>query len=240
MSPENSIQTDEEAAGDRSVKRRGEGAPRHRAEGFTLLEVMVSLMILTLVLAVSYSSFTTALTSWSAGLNRGRKEQVARIALGRMAQQLKSAVPATITEEGGRRRPAFEGGEDHIRFVTVLPVGIDPLPVQVSYSIEEIDGENRMVYREYPWPDKNFFEIGEPVREESVDEIVGMAITLRPREEKGENGENEGSDTPRDEEDRPQLDEDEMPGGVDISLRLEGDEDDRHSISVSLQSEPWR
>lgn len=211
--------------------------PGDRAAGFTLLEVMVSLMILTMAMAVAYGSFTTALTSWSAGLDRGRKEQVARIALERMAQQLKSAIPATITEEGGRRRAAFESGEDHLRFVTLLPVGVDGRPAQVSYSIEEIDGESRMVYREYPWPDKDFFKVGEPVKEEALDEIVGMAITLRPREESGENG---GIDIPRDEEEGPPSDEDVMPGGVDISLRLEGDEEDLYSTSVSLQSEPWR
>ena len=219
-----------------------ERGPRlcRRPEGFTLLEVMISLTILTLAMAVGYGALSTALTSWSAGLARGRKEQVARIALERMAQQLKSAIPAIITEEGGRRRPAFAGGEDHVRFVTVLPVGVDTIPVQVSYSIEEADGGSRMVYREYPWPDKKFFDIGEPVKEESLDEIVGMKITLWPREKSGESGEGGESGIPVDEEEWSPDDEETMPGGVDISLRLEGDEDDRYSTSVSLQSEPWR
>jgi prepilin-type N-terminal cleavage/methylation domain-containing protein len=216
-----------------------ERGPRlcRRPEGFTLLEVMISLTILTLAMAVGYGALSTALTSWSAGLDRGRKEQVARIALERMAQQLKSAIPAIITEKGGRKRPAFDGGEEQIRFVTVLPVGVDTIPVQVSYSIEEADGGSRMVYREYPWPDKKFFEIGEPVKEEALDEIVGMEITLWPREKDEEDGEN-GS--PVDGEEWSPGDEETMPGRVDISLRLEGDEDDRYSTSVSLQSERWR
>ena len=86
----------------------------NRAAGFTLLEVMVSLMILTLAMALAYGSLTTAITSWSRGLDRGRREQVARIALERMAQQLKSAIPATIAGEGGRRA-AFESGEDRFK-----------------------------------------------------------------------------------------------------------------------------
>jgi prepilin-type N-terminal cleavage/methylation domain-containing protein len=209
---------------------------RRRTEGFTLLEVMVSLTILTLAMAVAYSSLTTALASWSTGLNRGRKEQVALIALDRMAQQLKSAIPASITGRDGRRRPAFDGGEEYVRFVTILPVGVDTVPVQVSYSIEEADGGSRMVYREYPWPDKSFFEGGEPVKEETLDAIVGMAITLRPRGKSGDD------DTPGDEVERqpPAEGEEVMPGGVDISLRLEGDEGDLHTTSVSLQSEPWK
>jgi prepilin-type N-terminal cleavage/methylation domain-containing protein len=211
--------------------------PGDRAAGLTLLEVMVSLTILSLAMAVVYSSFTTAFTSWSAGLDRGRKEQVARIALERMAQQLKSAIPATITGEGGRRRPAFVGGEDHLRFVTVLPVGVEGRPAQVSYSIEEVDGESVLVYREYPWPDKDFFEVGDPVKEERVDGIVGMAITFRPREENGERGE---GGVPREGEEETPPDKEVMPGGVDISLRLEGDEEGLYSTSVPLQSEPWR
>lgn len=222
---------------DGTVTRRREHPLRRREEGFTLLEVLVSLTILTLALAVTYGAFTTALTAWSAGLDRGRKEQVARIALEMMAQQLKSAIPASITEEDGRRRPAFESGEDHIRFVTVLPVGVDSRPAQVSYSIEQIDGERRLVYREYPWPDKNFFAIGEPVKEEALDGIVGMEITLRSREETGET---EETGTPRNEDEEPRSDEEAVPGGVDISLHLEGDEDHLYSTSVSLQSEPWR
>lgn len=231
MSPEKDVLFPDEAAGDGSVMRRSRSL-RQRAEGFTLLEVMVSLTILTLAMAIAYGAFTTALTSWSSGLSRGRKEQVARIALERMAQQLKSAIPATVAAAGGRpQRPAFEGGEDHIRFVTILSTGVDTLPVQVSYSMEEVDGERRMVYQEYPWPDKNFFEVGEPVKEEVLDEIVGLAITLRPREESG---------IPVGEEELSPEDEDTMPGGVDISLRIEGDEDDRYATSVSLQSAPWR
>ena len=216
-----------------------ERGPRlcRRPEGFTLLEVMISLTILTLAMAVGYGALSTALTSWSAGLDRGRKEQVARIALERMAQQLKSAVPAIITGEGGRKRPAFDGGEEQIRFVTVLPVGVDTIPVQVSYSIEETDGGSRMVYREYPWPDKKFFEIGEPVKEEALDEIAGMEITIWPREKDEDGGEN---GIPVDGEEWSPGDEETMPGRVDISLRLEGDEDDRYSTSVSLQSERWR
>ena len=240
MSPEEVALFHDEAAGAGSVRRRGTCGLRHRAEGFTLIEVMVSLMILTLAMSVAYGSFTTALTSWSAGLSRGRKEQVARIALERMAQQLKSAIPATITTTGGRRRPAFEGGDDHIRFVTMLPSGVDGIPVQVSYSIEEADGGSRMVYREYPWPDKNFFEVGEPVKEEALDEIVGLAITLRPREENEGNGDGGESDIPVDEEEWSSEDEETIPGGVDISLRLEGDEDYFTSTSIPLQSEPWR
>ena len=165
---------------------------------------------------------------------------MARIALERMSQQLKSAIPASIAEEDGRRRPAFESGEDRIRFVTVLPVGVDSRPAQVSYSIEQIDGERRLVYREYPWPDKNFFAVGEPVKEEALDGIVGMAIALRPRRERGVI---EESSPPRDEEGQTSPGEDAMPGGVEISLSLAGDDGDGDvlfSTSVSLQSEPWR
>jgi prepilin-type N-terminal cleavage/methylation domain-containing protein len=157
---------------------------RFRARGLTLLEVLLALTILSLAGLIIYGGLSTSLTSWSAGLVEGRRSQVARIALDRMTQQLKSLVPAVMKEKG-QPRAVFEAGDTHLRFVTLLPVGGSSL-AQVSYSLEERGEGKSLVYREYPWPDKGFFEGGEPVREEVLPEITGLKVVTRAPEEEND------------------------------------------------------
>jgi len=160
--------------------RRSLSRDRQGARGFTLLEVLLALTILALAGGIVYSFLATAFISWTSGVDRGRKSQVAGIAIERLSQQLKSAVPARVLKSR-IRVAAFDGGEDFLRFVTLLPTGVRTLR-QVSYSI--LDGEDgpQLVYREYPWPDKKFFEEGEPLKEERLPEITGMKVVLRSRE----------------------------------------------------------
>jgi prepilin-type N-terminal cleavage/methylation domain-containing protein len=162
------------------------GGRRFGAAGLTLLEVLLALTILSLAGMIIYGGLSTSLTSWSAGLVEGRRSQVARIALDRMTQQLKSLVPAVMKEKG-KPRAVFEAGENSLRFVTLLPVGGSSL-AQVSYSLEERGEGKSLVYREYPWPDKGFFEEGEPLREEVLPEITGLKVVPRAPEEKDDVG----------------------------------------------------
>lgn len=198
-------------------------SPGRETAGLTLLEVMLALTILSLAGVIFYGALNAALTSWSAGLVQGRRGQVARIALDRMTQQLKSGVPAMMRVEG-RKRAAFKGKEESLRFVTLLPVGAYPL-AQVSYSMEETGEGKILVYREYLWPDKKFFEEGEPVREETLPEIESLEILLRGPEED------------------ESVEEDEFPSLVEIELRVkgEGEETDRtFTAAAPLLVRPWR
>jgi len=153
---------------------------RRGRRGFTLLEVLLALTILAMAGTIVYSFLATALISWTTGVDRGRTMQVAGIAADRLSQQLKSAVPARALKSR-LRVAAFDGGEDSLRFVTLLPTGLRTLR-QVSYSIEEGEEGPELAYREYPWPDKKFFEEQDPLREERLPEIIGMEVTLRARE----------------------------------------------------------
>ena len=156
--------------------RRLPGRPR----GFTLLEVLLALTILAMAGTIVYSFLATAFIAWTSGVDRGRTMQVAGIVADRLSQQLKSTVPAHVLKSR-LRVAAFDGGEDSLRFVTLLPTGLRTLR-QVSYSIEEGEEGPELAYREYPWPDKKFFEDQDPLREERLPEITGMEVVLRARE----------------------------------------------------------
>jgi len=153
---------------------------RTEARGFTLIEVILALTILALASVVVYSALNTALTSWSVGLIRGRRTQVARIALDRISQQLKSTL-ATTVQKNDRDVAAFTGDKRSVRFVTLQSVGGAPLAV-VSYAAEEGPEGRRLVYREHPWPDKDFFSPGKPWKEEEVPEIVDLEFVFRKSE----------------------------------------------------------
>ena len=150
-------------------------APRER--GFTLIEVLIALTIVALAGVVVYGALSTALTSWSAGIIDSRRSQVAQIALDRISQQLKSTVASTVKKDG-RVVAAFTGDDHSIRFVTLGAAGGAPLAA-VSYAVEDGKDGRRFVYREYPWPDKDFFEPKDPWTEEEVPEIVDLTFVFR-------------------------------------------------------------
>lgn len=185
------------------------GKGRH---GFTLLEVLLALTLLSLAGAIVYGFLGTAFVSWTSGFAAGRRNHVARITVDRLSRQLKSAVPAKVLKTG-RPVAAFAADEESLRFVTLLPTGVRSLS-QVSYSIEEGEGGPHLVYREYPWPDKKFFEGGEPRKEEILPEIVGMKVVLLARDE----GLDEGGEAAEWDPDGSEL-----PGVVTVTLVAAGE-----------------
>jgi prepilin-type N-terminal cleavage/methylation domain-containing protein len=146
--------------------------------GLTLIELVLTLTILAVAGALVSGAFTTGLRAWQSGARSGREELVARIVLERIAAQVRAAVhsPARLN---GEEAVAFEAGEDHLRFVTLAAAGA--APVQVFYGLSGGGAERSLVYREYPWPDKEFFGGGRPRREERVEEITGFTVVVAKR-----------------------------------------------------------
>ena len=140
--------------------------------GLTLIELVLALTILAIAGALVSGAFATGLRAWQSGIRSGREELVARIVLERIATQLRAAVE-TKTEENHEEVIAFDAGVDFLRFVTTAA---GAAPMQVYYGLAG-DGDGRhLVYREYPWPDKEFFGDGQPRREENVAEVTGLKV----------------------------------------------------------------
>ena len=179
--------------------------------GFTLLEVLIALTIVALAGVVVYGALGTAVDAWSAGLVESRRSQVAQIAMERISRQLKSSVPSTV-KDGNRVVAAFTGDEHSVRFVTLGAVSGAPVAA-VSYAVEDNGEGPRFVYREYPWPDKDFLDPGDPWTEEEVREIVGLSFSFREAarssEEEGEPWEPGKGRTP--------------PAEVDVTIVIAGD-----------------
>lgn len=158
--------------------------PPPRADrGLTFIELVLTLSILAIAGALVSGALTAGLRAWQTGFVSGREDLIARIVIERISAQLRSAV-SSPARRAGAGAVAFDAREGELRFVTLS--GSGSAPTQVSYTLVEGADGKRLVYREYPWPDKDFFGEHAPRREESVPEVAGFAVSVTPRPEEDE------------------------------------------------------
>jgi prepilin-type N-terminal cleavage/methylation domain-containing protein len=155
----------------RRTRRRGQ-------RGLTLIELILTLSILAIAGTLVSGALTTALRAWQSGFAAGREDLMARIVLERVSAQLRAVVSSPARREGAEA-VAFDAGEGRLRFVSLAAAG--QTPTQVSYTLEESPDGRHLVYREYPWPDKDFFGEHRARREEQVPGISGFAVSVTRR-----------------------------------------------------------
>jgi len=205
------------------VKRR---LIRGDRRGLTLIELVLTMTILALAGALVSGALATGLRAWKSGLRSGREELVARIVLERIATQLRAAISSPAKHDNGDA-VAFDAAEGHLRFVTLAAGGT--APVHVFYGLRGGGGEAQLVYREYPWPDKDFFGEGQQRLEERIPEITAFKVKVFKRVDAGGEGDagDEGDD-PATEAWSP-LDE-QLPASVSVEI----------AVNAEQQPEPRR
>ena len=187
--------------------------------GLTLIELVLTLTIVALAGALVSGALATGLRAWQSGLRSGREELVARIVLERIATQLRAAIWTPATRDG-EAAVAFDAGDERLHFVTLAAAG--GAPARVSYGLSGGGGDRQLVYREYPWPDKDFFGEGRPLREEKVAEVTGFAVkVVRRSDASGEPGAPDGGDAPSTALWSP-IDE-ELPASVEVQIEVGGE-----------------
>ena len=218
----------------RQSAQKGPDARRGGASGLTLIELILTLSILALAGVLVSGALATSLRAWQSGFSRGREELIARIVIERVAAQLRAAVasPAKLTQEDA---VAFEAKEHALRFVTCAAAGA--APVQVSYTLEDGRDGARLVYREYPWPDKDFFGEHEARREETIPAISGFAVkvTKHPDDPDSLSGA-AGAVLPGEWSPLDGI----LPKSVAVEISLQGAADEEakvHGVTVTLPSE---
>lgn len=95
---------------------------RRRDGGFTLLELLVSMTLLGLILALLFGGLRTGNRVWES--SNSRTDAVARIQTvhGFLRAQVSALTPlAAAAEAGGEPKAAFEGERERLRFVAMLP-----------------------------------------------------------------------------------------------------------------------
>ncbi len=98
---------------------RGEG----NQHGFTLLELLISLILLALIAGIVYGGLSVSLKMWQSGEAKAEEYQRLRVGLNQLLEEIRSAYPATIKPEDSLDPAkdnyiAFWGESDRLRFVT--------------------------------------------------------------------------------------------------------------------------
>jgi general secretion pathway protein J len=96
---------------------------KRAAAGFTLVEVVIAMALLAAIMAMLYSGLTFALRSWDAGDANGRRVADRRLGENFLRRELTELFPMRW-KDATAVKFAFEGEEDHLRFVSSRPAGL--------------------------------------------------------------------------------------------------------------------
>lgn len=94
-------------------------------KGFTLLELILSISILSLVLVTIYGTLSMGARTWEKGERDIEKIQRERVVMNLLAREIKSIFPYKVTPselDTHKEFYAFEGKKDSISFVSAVPL----------------------------------------------------------------------------------------------------------------------
>ncbi len=95
-------------------------SPRQKDTGFTLIEVLVAISLLSLILVLLFNTLFTTSRSWHLGQTKINTNNDLRIASGFIRKYINQAVPIQW-QDNGKKQLLFFGNEHEITFVTNLP-----------------------------------------------------------------------------------------------------------------------
>lgn len=91
-----------------------------RVAGFTLLEIMVALVVLSLIVTTAFGALRMGERSWEAGLARASDTETLRTVAGVLQRQFEQVLPLTWTEDA-QKTLAFSGTREQIQFIAPAP-----------------------------------------------------------------------------------------------------------------------
>ena len=108
-----------------------------KAAGFTLVEIMVAMVLLSITMLLLYSGLSFALRSWDAGDVNGRRTADRRLGENFLRRELSELFPMRF-KDATQLKVAFEGGANRIRFVSSRAPGVQAGGISlVGIEIEE-------------------------------------------------------------------------------------------------------
>jgi general secretion pathway protein J len=133
--------------------RRGRASGVADSAGFTLLELIIALTILTLVTVIIGSGLRISVRAWDKGEAETGETQRLRILSGMLSQQIKSAYPYKVVMDN-EEVILFEGEKNSILFATALADETDGGMKWVRYEYRG----GSLYYNEGILPDKKLDE----------------------------------------------------------------------------------
>ena len=133
-------------------------ACRRGAAGFTLLEIMVAMVVLSLIVTTAFGALRLGERSWEAGLARSTENETMRAVSGVLQRQFEQFLPQvwTIDKE---KTLAFIGDSDQVRFIGPAPLHHGATGL-FEYTLEvetDNDGTRLVLYYQLHDPDIDDF-----------------------------------------------------------------------------------
>ena len=125
----------------------------YRSQGFTLLELIISITILSLIALIIGSGFRLSLNAWNKGDAESEAVQTMRVLSGLISQQLKSSYPYKIRIDD-EDVVLFKGEPGSMLFVTSLS---DPFRGGFKW-VRYLHRDGALYYKEGFLPDKEMLD----------------------------------------------------------------------------------
>lgn len=154
------------------LQEKSRGTPAHTQSAFTLLEVLISVTILTILMAAVYGTYTSNVEAVQIARFNSQINQTARIVFDRMIKDIESAIielPVEGLELGivGKNEEIDGMAADRIDFTSLahIPMGRNQVRTdlcEIGYFLERDEtGEGLILYRREDWSvDEDFTEGG--------------------------------------------------------------------------------
>jgi general secretion pathway protein J len=139
---------------------------RLRARGFTLLEVMVAMLILTLIVTSSFGALRLGERSWEAGAARSGATETLRTLGGLLQRQMSQLVPVTWKVDA-KTRIAFAGTRNTLTFIAPAPAHQNAGGLfEYTLAVERRSDSTDLIlyYRQYDPGGEGFAQLTETVQ----------------------------------------------------------------------------
>ncbi len=110
--------------------------------GFTLLEIMVAMLLLTVIITSSVSLLFMNIRSWDALVSDSETALDETLIQDRLASILRHLSPI-VWQTGGERRLAFRGESDRVQFISEAPLQYRNGALFEYLLVQEFDSDNR-------------------------------------------------------------------------------------------------
>lgn len=146
------------------------------SRGFTLIEVIIAMTILSLILVLLFSTLFTANRSWQSTERRITQNDELRLVGHFIQRQISQAIPLMWIDKD-ERQLIFKGKNNELRFTSTLPAHRGGGGIQIiTLKINQTDEANHLdLYYRYATPDASPFEENDDIEQvtllENIDSI---------------------------------------------------------------------
>lgn len=109
-----------------------------RERGFTLLEVLVALTLMSLLVVALFGGFRAGLRAWQSMEEHVERTEDPRQLSSLIYRHLTQMTPVMLRDDNFRPTPAFLGEKGRLRYVAPLAMSVGDVP----YLVEIVDGYN--------------------------------------------------------------------------------------------------